>query len=139
YFFTLEIAHGVSMLPTIAAAGDWLLISKYYRRGRGVEVGDVISFKHPIYVGEYATKRLIGLEGDFVLAETPGREGPGRMLQIPAGHCWVVGDNVTWSRDSRMFGALPMALITGKILGKVSFSQRWKPIRNALQPAVDDD
>ncbi|RMX74487.1 hypothetical protein D0869_12543 [Hortaea werneckii] len=34
YFYILTAAYGISMLPTIASSGDWLLISKYYRRGR---------------------------------------------------------------------------------------------------------
>ncbi|KAK4539174.1 hypothetical protein LTR36_001174 [Oleoguttula mirabilis] len=130
------------MLPTIASAGDMLLISKYYRRGRQLGVGDVVSYKHPIRPGEYAVKRILGMPGDFVVVETPGK-GVGRMIQVPEGHCWVVGDNLTWSRDSRIFGPLPLALVTGKVLARCAGWNLWpRALEHGLQPAVldvDDD
>jgi inner membrane protease subunit 1 len=54
--------------------------------------------------------------------------------QVPKGHCWVVGDNMPYSRDSRHFGPLPMALIKGKVIAKVfPWSERgW--IANGLNP-----
>ncbi|KAK0934924.1 hypothetical protein LTR29_013493 [Friedmanniomyces endolithicus] len=79
YFFVLELAWGISMLPTIASANDWVLISKLYRRGRNLHVGDVVSFKHPDKMGEYAVKRIVGLPGDFVVEGSPGK-GTGRAL-----------------------------------------------------------
>ncbi|KAK5117761.1 hypothetical protein LTR85_008736 [Meristemomyces frigidus] len=137
YFYVLEGAYGISMLPTIASSGDCLLISKYYRRGRQLGVGDVVSYKHPIKAGEYAVKRILGMPGDFVVAETPGK-GVGRMIQVPEGHCWVVGDNLTWSRDSRMFGPLPLALVTGKVLAKCS--PLWPTrLEHELKPAVIEE
>lgn len=36
------------------------------------------------------------------------------MIQVPEGHVWVEGDNLSWSRDSRFFGPVPMALIKGR-------------------------
>jgi mitochondrial inner membrane protease subunit 1 len=54
--------------------------------------------------------------------------------QIPKGHCWVVGDNMAASRDSRMFGPVPMALIQGKITYKIlPFSERG-PLQNNMRP-----
>jgi len=41
------------------------------------------------------------------------------LIRVPEGHCWVAGDNLDWSRDSRVFGALPLALVKGKVLGVV--------------------
>lgn len=138
YFYVLEGAYGISMLPTIASSGDWLLISKYYRRGRELGVGDVVSYKIPTRQGEYAVKRIIGMPGDFVLAETPGAEGSiGKIIQLPEGHCWVVGDNLAWSRDSRMFGPLPLALVTGKVIAKCSPRPSW--IVHGLKPAVVEE
>ena len=80
YFFTLQGAWGISMLPTIASEGDILWISKYYRRGRGLEIGDVVSFRSPIKPGVFAVKRIIGMPGDFVLRGTPDTDG--MMLQV---------------------------------------------------------
>lgn len=75
------------MLPTFNSFGDAVLISKYYRRGRGVKVGDVISYMHPIEPEITGLKRIVGMEGDFVLRDTPGigkGEGGEKMLQVCA-------------------------------------------------------
>jgi len=72
---------GPSMLPTLNASGTSVVISKWYRRGRGIQVGDIVSYKHPIQ-GELTTiKRVIGMPGDFVLRDTPGK-GDGTMIQV---------------------------------------------------------
>jgi hypothetical protein len=81
YVVSVDCAYGVSMLPTIGAINNWLSIDKHARRGRGVKVGDVVSFRHPVRNGEYAVKRVIGLEGDFVGMFTPG-SGNEAMLQV---------------------------------------------------------
>ena len=59
------------MLPTISIAGDSVLISKRYRRGRGIAVGDMVSVRHPIMPAEGAIKRVLGLPGDFVGRDSP--------------------------------------------------------------------
>ncbi|SMR48207.1 unnamed protein product [Zymoseptoria tritici ST99CH_1E4] len=139
YFYTFVDCYGVSMLPTIYSSGEWVFISKYYRRGRGVIPGDLVSFDHPVKEGR-AIKRVIALSGDFVLMNSPDKSDA--MIQIPEGHCWVVGDNLPHSRDSRMFGPLPMALINGKVTAKVSF-ERWslpELVRfDGFKPAIEDD
>ncbi|GAB1743728.1 hypothetical protein NU219Hw_g650t1 [Hortaea werneckii] len=158
YFYILTAAYGISMLPTIASAGDWLLISKYYRRGREVRVGDVVSYKLPLKPGENGVKRVVGLSGDFVevreaVVDEVQEEGDGggkrkvvgsraRCLQVPQGHCWVVGDNLKWSRDSRIFGPLPLALVTGKVIAKWSWSSwvpEWGKVEHGLKPAEEID
>ncbi|GAB7363931.1 hypothetical protein MBLNU230_g4493t1 [Neophaeotheca triangularis] len=148
HFFSLQGTEGVSMLPTLNSFGDWLLISKYYRHGREVRIGDVVSFRSPVNVGIDSCKRVVGLPGDFVVRDTPGN-GVGWMYQVPDGHCVVVGDNLTFSRDSRMWGPLPMALIKGKAIAKVvaydedGFIGRWvpwfRPLDGGLQDAPDDE
>lgn len=80
YFFTFGQAEGISMTPTMNGTGDWLLLSKMYRRGRYVKVGDLVSFKHPIDEGTFGVKRVIGMPGDFVLRDTPGTSGV--MIQV---------------------------------------------------------
>lgn len=80
YFYVVSDTYGISMLPTLNSTGDWLLISKYHRRGRGIEVGDLVSFKHPLHEEEFAVKRVMGLEGDFVLMNTP--EKSAAMIQV---------------------------------------------------------
>ena len=80
YFFTLSQAEGISMNPTLNATGDFLLLSKRYRRGRGIEVGDMVSFKHPIDEWTSSVKRVVGMPGDFVLRDSPGTSGV--MIQV---------------------------------------------------------
>ena len=41
------------------------------------------------------------------------------LQQVPLGHCWVLGDNLPESRDSRMYGPIPLALIKGKVIARV--------------------
>jgi inner membrane protease subunit 1 len=85
YVVSYGTCDGVSMLPTINSFGDAVLISKYYRRGRGVKVGDIISYTHPIIPEMKALKRVVGMEGDFVMRDTPGTgldESEEKMLQV---------------------------------------------------------
>jgi len=60
------------MLPTFEVLGDHVIISKHYRRGRGIEIGDVISFDSVVEPGEGVIKRVLGMEGDYVLRNSPG-------------------------------------------------------------------
>ena len=70
------------MIPTMAVKGEQVWINKYYRRGRGIRVGDIVSFKHPLEPGEGAIKRVLGMSGDFVLRDTPEEGGKGLMIQV---------------------------------------------------------
>lgn len=84
YFYDVTWTWGISMVPTLASDGDCVLISKYYHHGRGIKVGDIISFKHPLREDTRASKRVIGMPGDFVLRDTPGK-GKGMMIQVGSG------------------------------------------------------
>jgi len=72
---------GASMLPTLEVLGDWVILSKQFRRGRGIEVGDIVSFDSVAEPGERAMKRVIGLQGDYVLRNTPGTNS-NEMIQV---------------------------------------------------------
>lgn len=135
YVVNTRTTSGPSMLPTIAHEGDSVLVCWLYARGKGVKAGDIITYESPIHRGSRGVKRVVAMEGDYVLRDTPGglngdvegwawdanekEQGERRdemMIKVPQGHCWIVGDNMSWSRDSRMFGPLPLALIKGKVL-----------------------
>lgn len=145
YFFVHYVAGfrmtaGPSMLPTLNVSGDAAVVCWLYAHGQGVKTGDLISYQHPILRGQYAIKRVIALEGDIVLRDTPGglngelsdvegwahekddkqkKEDDAKdqaMVKVPKGHCWVVGDNLSWSRDSRIYGPVPLALVRGKVV-----------------------
>ncbi|GIZ45162.1 hypothetical protein CKM354_000834300 [Cercospora kikuchii] len=140
YFYVIDDCHGQSMLPTFAYTGDLVCLSRYYRRGRGIQIGDLVSFKIPIK-DEYGLKRVVGMPGDFVLMDTPGKSDA--MIQVPEGHCWVAGDNLAHSRDSRHYGPIPLALIHGKAVFKYHY-RHWMPtgfttFARGLKPAVIED
>jgi inner membrane protease subunit 1 len=42
------------------------------------------------------------------------------MVEVPPGHIWVEGDNSTASVDSRDYGVIPMGLIQGKVVLRLS-------------------
>lgn len=69
------------MLPTFEVLGDHLLISKLHRKGRGVEVGDIVSFDSVAEPGERVIKRVLGLPGDYVTKDTP-ETGSSEMIQV---------------------------------------------------------
>ena len=57
--------------------------------------------------------------GDPMEELATGRKRQQKMIQVPEGHCWILGDNLSESRDSRVFGPLPLALIKGKVVARV--------------------
>ncbi|KAK1981730.1 peptidase S24/S26A/S26B/S26C [Colletotrichum cereale] len=117
YGYTGGPASGPSMLPTFEVAGEYLLSDKRYRYGRGVAVGDLVYYKIPTMPNSTGIKRVMGMPGDYVLFNSPDSE-KNWMIQVPQGHCWVTGDNLQSSRDSRMYGPVPLALIGGKVVAK---------------------
>ncbi|KAI1824756.1 LexA/Signal peptidase [Xylaria intraflava] len=146
---------GPSMLPTFLATNEWFVTDKRYRRGRGVQVGDCVVYSIPVEPGEEGLKRVMGMPGDYVLLNSPptgaaddvDRAGRGigneNMIQVPKGHCYIVGDNLPWSRDSRDFGPIPLALIRGKVIARGSLSglnpMNWfLKVDNGLQKPADD-
>ncbi len=68
------------MMPTFSVQDDWLLVSRLYRGGKGIVAGDIITFDSVVEPGQKVIKRVLGLEGDYVLRDTPG-EGS-IMIQV---------------------------------------------------------
>ncbi|ROW09180.1 hypothetical protein VPNG_05691 [Cytospora leucostoma] len=71
---------GPSMLPGWSVWGEGAIISHWYRRGKGIQNGDLVRFKIPIN-DEVAIKRVLGLPGDYVLINTP-ESGSDAMIQV---------------------------------------------------------
>lgn len=114
HLYELSDTHGESMLPTLNYAGDYVHVNKLYRRGRGVDVGDLIIAVKPTDPSQRVCKRITGMEGDYILVD-PSEGDFDRYIQVPKGHCWVTGDNLSQSLDSRTYGVMPLGLIKGKI------------------------
>lgn len=80
-----QLSEGPSMYPTFSPRGDYLLVSKMHKYGRGIEVGDVVRFYHPSFLGVNGAKRVIGLPGDFVCRDealSTGVGGNGEMIRV---------------------------------------------------------
>ena len=69
---------GPSMLPTINVRGVRVYIDNTFTKGRGIKVGDVVDFHHPMVQGVGGIKRVMGMPGDFVVKD--GGEGKGKMM-----------------------------------------------------------
>lgn len=104
----------------------------------GPERGDVVVIRLDSQNGELLIKRVIGLPGDVIeihdgqvfvnnkaLNEpylggmTAGFHGP---ITIPPLHVFVLGDNRSFSNDSRNFGTVPLK----NVIGRAWFSY-WPP------------
>lgn len=77
-------------------------------------VGDVVVTQHPSRPGTVC-KRVAGLPGDLIMTQA----GSGRMVTVPDGHVWLEGDNPDNSSDSRSYGALPIALVQGRVVARI--------------------
>uniref|UniRef100_A0A060T5M9 ARAD1B13046p n=1 Tax=Blastobotrys adeninivorans TaxID=409370 RepID=A0A060T5M9_BLAAD len=114
--YELTDTRGESMLPTLRAAGDYVHVDKlFHSRGRNCKVGDIIVAGKPTDPEQRVCKRITGMPGDVVLVD-PSANDYDRFITIPDGHCWVTGDNLHESIDSRTYGPLPLALIRGKVV-----------------------
>lgn len=120
--------HGSSMQPTLnpgtddllgVLKGDIVFFEKLSAPAYKFSRGDVVVIRSPVEPNQWMVKRLIALQGDWI--NVPGSY---EILQIPKGRCWVEGDNGKVSLDSRTFGAIPFALVKGRVTHKI-----WPPSR----------
>lgn len=89
---TTEAVAGDSMRPTLAP-GDWLVV----RRGARVRPGDIVVARRPDRRGLRLVKRAVKRTDDG---------------------WWLEGDNPRASHDSRLFGAVPDALVEGRAVAR---------------------
>jgi len=111
------------MLPTLAASGELVIEDclTYRLFPEKLARGDLLILESPIQRGHIICKRLIGLPGDVVCVDPTGQLAPStEHVVVPEGHIWISGDNAADSRDSRLYGPVPMALIHGRLLARVS-------------------
>ncbi len=121
---------GSSMYPTLHD-GDTVI---YSRLGKHFEVGDVVLVERPN--DEIFVKRIVAVVGDTVMIEEGKLFVNGKEVQteqaigetirtgeevtypytVPENHVFVIGDNRENSEDSRMFGAVDVSDITGRLV-----------------------
>jgi inner membrane protease subunit 1 len=159
-------SEGPSMYPTMSSTLSYTIYLRRHRHGKNIQVGDVVVFENPVFLRERAIKRVIGMPGDYVVrdpAQSPtvggapvvpaapapaagittaaaAREEP-TMVQVPEGHVWLAGDNLSYSRDSRFYGPLPMALIQGKCIYNGDGWFNWTSLKGEahLHPVLEPD
>lgn len=83
------------MFPLLNAGDEVLLDARAYRK-EGPQVGDVVVLRHPEKAGLKMVKRVTAVRAD--------------------GWCFVMGDNVAASHDSRVFGYVSPEQIIGRVV-----------------------
>jgi signal peptidase I len=120
--------YGQSMEPNLHT-NQRLVIEKLSYHFHGPRRGDVVVIRDPGGSPELLIKRVIGLPGERITV-TDGRvyidgtpldepylaqptQGGGRSWIVPPLNVFVMGDNRGASRDSRIFGPVPLDYIVG--------------------------
>lgn len=129
YLYEFTETRGESMLPSLQSHHDYVHAIKKYRLGRNLAIGDCIVAIKPSDPGHRVCKRITGMPGDVILVDPSSsseltnsmtqaaqHDGFNKFIRVPEGHVWCTGDNLCHSLDSRSYSALPMGLITGKIV-----------------------
>ena len=137
FLFQPFLVNGASMEPNFSN-GDYLIIDEISYRFRTPERGEVIVFRFPQDTSQRFIKRVIGLPGEtveiedgkvvvyqegkehqdaFVLSEsyltgnTPGNS----KVELGEDEYYVMGDNRSFSSDSRSWGSVPKDYIVGRV------------------------
>jgi len=135
------LVSGASMVPNFHN-GDYLLIDEVSYRFREPERGEVVVFRYPNDESTFFIKRIIGLPGERVAlnegkitvfnaehpqgellgeeylpstAFTSARSGNKSEYRVGEGEYLVLGDNRSYSYDSRDWGALKRKEIIGLV------------------------
>ena len=135
FLFQPFLVSGASMVPNYSD-GDYLLIDELTYRLRSPERGEVVVFRYPKDETTYFIKRIIALpgervtiEGDAITVFAPGSDkgtvlheeylSPSSMTggyletTLAAGEYFVLGDNRSFSYDSRNWGTLHARYMVG--------------------------
>ena len=112
---------GASMYPTLSDRGTLVLHSPLALRLTPLERGNLVTAISPFDPTHQVLKRVIGLPGDTICVDPTGerRNAKDEWCTVPRGHVWIAGDNASNSTDSRDYGPVPLALIKGKVVGRV--------------------
>jgi signal peptidase I len=123
---------GSSMEPAFLP-GQFVLLHRDYYRTHPVQNGQVVAFR---WKGETYVKRVAALQGEKIrlicyddystvlakeLVPTVERLARGRpaweyrVVTVPEGHFFALGDNVAASLDSRDLGPIPVTAILGRV------------------------
>jgi len=136
YVMGAGLISDISMLPTLTG-GRYFLINKYLYHLTRPKRGEIVVLRRSKRERWYYVKRVIGLEGETVaiasgrvwingkVLEEPYTLGPTfptmEPFRVEKNHYFLLGDNRSFSEDSRTFGSVPAEQIEGKINPKGGF------------------
>ncbi len=138
--FVMQVARvdGQSMDPTLKDQ-DRLVVNKLAYHIGQPRPGDIVMLRYPADPDKSFVKRMIAQEGDSVRIVKGQVSVNGQIIPdpyvagdhqsyddwgpevVPAGYCFVLGDNRSNSSDSRVFGFVPKKYIIAKV------QLRWWP------------
>ena len=136
-FLRLNLVSGESMNPSLEHH-DLLLLSPRAYKNKLPERGDTIVFESGIIFKnreKLYIKRVIALEGEHILIEDQKVYINGEKLEenyldpeltpgsidmvVPEGHIFAMGDNRSFSRDSRELGPIKLDKIKGRAIFRI--------------------
>ncbi|KAF8349899.1 peptidase S24/S26A/S26B/S26C [Amanita rubescens] len=107
---------GLSMLPNLAETGEVVVEDCLTYKFWPIQRGDLVTLKSPLDPSRIICKRVLGLPGDIVCVDPTGQLAPPtEHVIVPKGHIWIMGDNSTYSRDSREYGPVPISLVQARL------------------------
>ena len=118
----VDLVHGPSMQPTLAPVGALVLVDKwcvrpFFSEAPALRRNDIVLCDSHCRASFVICKRVVGVGGDALLLRDRGE-----VVRVPPGHVWLEGDNPLDSHDSRAYGAVPAALVQGRVAACV-----WPP------------
>mmetsp|Transcript_34836 Transcript_34836/g.98766 ORF Transcript_34836/g.98766 Transcript_34836/m.98766 type:complete len:192 (+) Transcript_34836:260-835(+) len=134
YVVDLEICVGPSMMPTLDKDGALVVCEHLSTHFGGMKKGDIVVAHSPFDVRHSVCKRITGLPGDVVVQGPDGPDGQEKVTVVPAGHVWLQGDNLNNSRDSRLYGPVPMALVKGRVVYQLWPLEQHGPLASRPLP-----
>lgn len=67
--YEISQTEGASMLPTLNVNSDFCVVSKKFKNGNGLEMGDIIVARKPTQPDSWVCKRITGMPGDIILLD----------------------------------------------------------------------
>ena len=143
------VVQGDSMLPYLEE-GQYILVNRRAYRRANLARGDVVVLRHPSRPDRSYIKRIVGLPGEVVevsgakvsvdgvplasLGDWPdvpdcedsSNSPTSREYALGEGQCFVIGDNLRDSDDSRSFGPVDQEMVLGKCWIRYWPLSSWK-------------
>lgn len=116
---------GSSMQPALnpdEKNPDYVFLNRRAIANEDIQRGEIVSVISCKFPNQVLIKRVIGLAGDIVAPHGHKKD----IVQIPEGHCWIEGDDLSHSMDSNTFGPVSIGLVTAKATYIIWPPSRWQ-------------